>query len=172
MVDGFEHVVENGVERSFCASSGSRSAMILGDPTMSANSTVDLFAFSFEIAVRRHYPGRTEIWSIDIRRQKAVYRSMLVIKSNWVCALGAEFGSRRDQAPTIGTAALERSGTLLTELRFRPIVVFAPGALHLNRQLSGCTRRDILPGRIEFNNLTAVCAAQACAWSGRSAPCQ
>ena len=39
VMDGFEHVIENGIEESLRLL-GSRSAMILRDPTMSANRTV------------------------------------------------------------------------------------------------------------------------------------
>src|SRR5215207_1901748 len=90
---------------------------------------------------------------------------MLVIKSNWMCALGTEFGSRRKEATAIGTAAVERSGTLLTEFRFRPIVVFAPGALHLNRSAkrlvrdatSYFARSHTTTGKRDRSRIWAIC---------------
>jgi hypothetical protein len=151
MMDGLEHVIENGIEELLRF----LGIAIRYDPERPDDVREkhgDLFALALEIALRRHYPGGEMFRSVVVGRQEAVYRTMLPVKADRMCALRTELGSWRNHAAAIGAAVSKRSGTLLAEFRFKPIVVFAPRTLHLNRQLAVGALHDILLWRIAYNN--------------------
>ncbi|ANW03968.1 hypothetical protein LMTR13_31315 [Bradyrhizobium icense] len=66
MMDGFEHVIENGIEELLCFL---RVAICYYSERSDdvGKQHGDLFAFPLKIAFRRHYPDGEMFWSIVVR---------------------------------------------------------------------------------------------------------
>ena len=124
--------------RSFCASSGSRSASNSIEPLISANSTVTCLRSPSRAALDGEDLVGKVLGRVTLGRGKAgIVRNRL----QRMATLGAELGCGRHLASTIGTDSRQRSSTLLAELRLSGVLVLAFRAFHRRprkKKRAGC----------------------------------